>query len=561
MIRELRIRNLAIIEDLRLEFDPALNVMTGETGAGKSIILDALRLILGERSSAEDVRTGEDAAEAEALIDGPFSRQMLALLEESGAPADDDGMVLRREISSSGKSKAVVNGRLAPASQLKQLGDLLVDVHGQHQHQSLLNSTNHLTALDAYANVQNEIKRVGELYAAWTTVKSSLQKLQGDERALAREKDTLEFQLREIDQAELRCNEEQELSVERNRLRNAEKLRECAARAYLILRDGEEDVPAALDLIGTAEASVIDLVKLDDAQTDLNELLVESRFRLQEVAERLRVYADALESDPHRLQQVDDRLDLIHNLKRKYGNSIEEILKVAETNRARLNSLTNRNDEMAKLEQELAARESELMQEATALSAKRKRSAAIFEKLVEKELSQLQMPRTKFLVEFQQSPIGPNGIDRVEFLLAANPGEAPKVLRKVASGGELSRVMLALKSILAEKDAIPTLVFDEIDAGISGATAQVVGDKLRALARTHQVICITHLPQIAVRATRHFAVEKVQVGQRMKTHVRALAPDERIDETARLLGGDASSRTARQHAQELLSKYQEGMED
>lgn len=561
MIRELRIRNLAIIEDLRLEFDPALNVMTGETGAGKSIILDALRLILGERSSAEDVRTGEDAAEAEALIDGPFSRQMLALLEESGAPADDDGMVLRREISSSGKSKAVLNGRLAPASQLKQLGDLLVDVHGQHQHQSLLNSSNHLPALDAYANVQCEIKRVGELYAAWTTVKTSLQKLQGDERALAREKDTLEFQLREIDQAELRCNEEQELGVERNRLRNAEKLRECAARAYLILRDGEEDVPAALDLIGTAEASVADLVKLDDAQIELNEILVESRFRLQEVAERLRVYADALESDPHRLQQVDDRLDLIHNLKRKYGNSIEEILKVAESNRARLNSLTNRNDEIAKLEQELAARESELMQEATVLSAKRKRSAAIFEKLVEKELSQLQMPRTKFLVEFQPSPIGPNGIDRVEFLLAANPGEAPKVLRKVASGGELSRVMLALKSILAERDAIPTLVFDEIDTGISGATAQVVGDKLRALARTHQVICITHLPQIAVRATRHFAVEKVQVGQRMKTHVRALAPDERIDETARLLGGDASSKTARQHAQELLSKYQEGMAD
>ncbi len=561
MIRELRIRNLAIIEDLRLEFDPALNVMTGETGAGKSIILDALRLILGERSSAEDVRTGEDAAEAEALIDGPFSRQMLALLEESGAPADDDGMVLRREISSSGKSKAVLNGRLAPASQLKQLGDLLVDVHGQHQHQSLLNSSNHLSALDAYANVQNEIKRVGEMYAAWTAVKSSLQKLQGDERALAREKDTLEFQLREIDQAELRCNEEQELSVERNRLRNAEKLRECAARAYLILRDGKEDVPAALDLIGTAEASIVDLVKLDDAQIELNEILVESRFRLQEVAERLRVYADALESDPHRLQQVDDRLDLIHNLKRKYGNSIDEILKVAESNRARLNSLTNRNDEIAKLEQELAARESELMQEAAALSAKRKRSAAIFEKLVEKELSQLQMPRTKFLVEFQPSPIGPNGIDRVEFLLAANPGEAPKVLRKVASGGELSRVMLALKSILAEKDAIPTLVFDEIDSGISGATAQVVGDKLRALARTHQVICITHLPQIAVRATRHFAVEKVQVGKRVKTHVRALAAEERIDETARLLGGDASSKTARQHAQELLGKYQEGMAD
>lgn len=573
MIRELRIRNLAIIEQLRLEFEPGLNILTGETGAGKSIILGALRLILGDRSAAEDVRTGEEFAEAEALIDGPLSAGVLQLLAEAGLNAEEDGMVLRREVSANGKSKAVINGRLAPALQLKAVGDLLVDLHGQHQHQSLLSQENHLEALDAFADNASTLAMFAERLREWQIARSALRNLQGDERALEREKDTLEFQVREIDQAELRAGEEESLAAERQRLRNSEQLREAAARAYAMLAEGEADAPTARDLIATAQGHIAEIARLDESQTQMLETLSEMRFRMDDIAERLRDYAESLESDPSRLQAVEERLDLIRNLKRKYGGSIAEILETVERYRERLGSLTNRSDEIARLEQMVAQKESELADASAALSAKRQKAARALEKHMEKELAALQMERAQFRVAFSLSPaqsdsgllyqgqrvvVGERGVDAVEFQLSANQGESLKPLRKIASGGELSRIMLAMKSILAERDAIPTLIFDEIDTGISGATAQVVGEKMKRLAQTHQVICITHLPQIAVRASRHFAVEKTARGRRMVTNVRVLSHEERVQEIARLLGGDASSAAGLKHAEEMLRKHQEG---
>ena len=567
MIRELRIRNLAIIEELNLEFDSGLNILTGETGAGKSIILGALRLVLGERALSEDVRTGADSAEAEALIDGPLPPLVLALLEEAGLPADPEGLVLRREVAADGKSKAVVNGRLAPAHQLKALGAALVDLHGQHQHQSLLNPENHLQALDAFAESGPELERVGAAHGAWLATRAELARLQGDERALEREKDMLERQAREIEQAALRIGEEEALTAERARLRNAERLREASSRAHALLQEGQSDVPSILELLARVEEEIADLAKLDETERPSAEAASEIRFRLEDLATRMRDYATAAESDPARLAVIEDRLDLIHRLKRKYGASIEEILEAAQRYAARLNSLVNREDELARLEERLAAEEAALVEAAEALSAKRQKAARRFERQLLAELAELQMERARFHVEFwreesaegaafegRRYAVGPQGVDRAEFLLSTNPGEALKPLRRIASGGELSRIMLAMKSLLARRDAIPTLVFDEIDVGLSGATAQVVGAKMRRLAESHQVICITHLPQIAARATRHFAVEKAPRGRRVVTQVRCLSENERVAEIARLLSGEAATAVGLKHAQELLKQ-------
>ncbi len=574
MIRELRIRNLAIIEDVRLEFSPGLNILTGETGAGKSIILGALKLILGERAAAEDVRTGEEFAEAEALVDGPLPSKVMQWLAEVGIPAEEDGIVLRREISTAGKSKAIINGRLAPAHQLKALGDLLVDLHGQHQHQSLLDADNHLGALDAFADTDDELADVAAQYGAWSQAKAMLHRLQGDERSLEREKSTLEYQIREIEQAQLRAGEEEELLSERMRLRNSEQLREAAVKAYALLQDSQTDAPSAMELIGAAEGEVAELARLDESQSALLEQMTELRIRLDELAQGIQDYGEALEADPKRLQQVEDRLDVIRNLKRKYGASIQEILQEAESYRERYNSLTNRTEELERLASEVSAAEGALAQACETLSEKRKKAALVFEKKIEQELNELQMGRAKFKVNFEYDFAGAEqgiaygeqrvvvtaaGVDRVEFLLSTNPGEALKPLRKIASGGELSRIMLAMKSILAQRDAIPTLVFDEIDTGISGATAQVVGEKMKKLAQSHQVICITHLPQIAARAYRHIAVQKVPHGKRMTTRVSVLAKEQRVAELARLMGGESSSAAARKHAEELIQRHEKSV--
>ncbi|MCX7011233.1 MAG: DNA repair protein RecN [Candidatus Sumerlaeota bacterium] len=567
MLRELRIRNLAIIEELRLGFDDGLNILTGETGAGKSIILGALRLVLGERAAADDVRTGAEAAEAEALFEAPLPASALQLLEEAGLAPDPEGLIIRREVAADGRSRAFVNGRLAPAHQLRDLGALLIDLHGQHQHQSLLNPDNHLAALDSFADVQAELDAMAETYDAWTGARAELAQLQGDERALEREKDMLEHQAREIEQAALRPGEDEELALERARLANAERLRECAARAFALLQEGEGDVPSLLEMLARVETDVADLAKLDESERPTAEAAGEIRFRLEDLAARMRDYAQRAESDPARLSAVEDRLDLIRRLKRKYGATIEEILDAGARCSQRLNSLAHREDEIARLEQRLAEAERRLVEAAEALSAKRQKAARAFERKLQGELAELQMERARFSVQFWREnsaegaafaegrfAVGPRGVDRVEFLMTTNPGEALKPLRRIASGGELSRIMLGIKSLLARRDAIPTLVFDEIDVGISGATAQVVGAKMRRLAESHQVLCITHLPQIAARAARHFSVEKVPRGKRVATQVRQLGEHERVEEIARLLGGDAASAVGLKHAQELLAQ-------
>jgi DNA repair protein RecN (Recombination protein N) len=571
MIRELRIHNLAIIEELELELGPGLNILTGETGAGKSIILGALRLVLGERASSDDIRTGAKNAAVEASIEGPLPSPVRDILEEAGISAQDQGddLILRRELAPGGKSKAVVNGRLTPIHQLKALGDQLVDLHGQHQHQSLLNPERHIEALDAFAETAPQLRKMAAAHARWSATQGDLARLQGDERALERERAMLGHQVDEIAKADLRPGEEEELTAQRTRLRNAERLRQASSRAQVALQEGDSQAPAVLETLGRVEADIRELAELDPAEKPSAKSAADLLYRVEDLAARMRDYSASAESDPARLEAIEDRLDMIRALKRKYGESIEKILEAMDAYSKRLNSIVNRNEEIEQIEKRLLEDEESLVKAAEALSAKRRKAARTFEKKLVKELGELQMERAGFQVDFQREPaaegqgapfaegrlaVSPQGVDRVEFLLATNPGEGLKPLRRIASGGELSRIMLAMKSLLAARDAIPTLVFDEIDVGISGATADVLGEKMRRLGQSHQVICITHLPQIAARASRHFAVEKITRGKRATTAVRRLDESEREGELARLLGGESASKTGLRHARELLGQ-------
>jgi len=555
VLRELSITHFALIDELRVEFGAGLNVLTGETGAGKSILIDALGLALGTKGEAEQIRTGAEEATVEAAFDlvGEETRRPLA---DSGIEClPDEFLVVRRLLLREGKSKAYVNGRLSSAALLRDLAELLIEVHGQHQGPGLTQPSRQRLLLDAYAGLTGDVAAFRVLYNRRQALREELGSLQAGEREKAQRIDLLQHQRGEIAAARLTDGEEEELIQERTILNHAERLHAAAHLGYEGLYGEEGSVigrVAAL-LSKLKEAQAID-PRLKEA-VDACETGVAS---IQDAAAQLRDYRESVEFDPERLEQVEARLHEVGKLKRKYGGSIAEILKCARSADEELHRLMRSEERGLEVERELGALEANLSQQAAALTARRTAAAARLAMAVRQELQALKMEKAAFAVQVRARPgssgshLEASGADEVEFLIAPNPGEELKPLGRIASGGELSRVMLAIKAILAASDQIPTLIFDEVDVGIGGAMAEVVGQKLWAIGRERQVLSITHLPQIAALADRHLSISKRVKGTRAETAVQVLDGEEKVREIARMLGSKGRSGTPIQHAQEIL---------
>ncbi|NLY91453.1 MAG: DNA repair protein RecN [Firmicutes bacterium] len=568
MLRELVIENFALIERLSLEVGPGFNIMTGETGAGKSIIIDTVSLLLGGRSSAEQVRAGAEAAQIEGVFEVEDRPEVLGLLADWGIPLGDDRLlVINREINQSGRSRCRMNGQTVTVLTLNKVGRLLLDIHGQHEHQSLFSAVSQREILDRYGGelLAKRKAQVAELYSQWQAVKGELAGLEMDEAEEKRRRELIDYQLQEIEAAQLQPGEEEELSKERTLLAGAERLFASVSEAYQLFY-GAEETSTVLDQLGAGVEALTKAAEVDPALQQWVETMSQVACQVEEMARELRSYRDQILFDPERLNQVEARLDEIAKLKRKYGQGIPEILAFAAKLKAELNSLEDRTERQQALTNQLRRIEGELAEAVQALSALRRETAERLEVAVTAQLHEVNMGKTVFkialnrvadaenglMIDGEALAVGKDGIDHVEFLVAPNPGEGLRPLAKIASGGELSRLMLVLKVILAEADQIPTMVFDEIDTGIGGRTAQAVAEKLFLLGRSHQVICVTHLPQIASMAHHHFYIEKRTLNERTMIQVRALGKNERVEELARMLGGAEVTATTREHAREML---------
>ncbi len=567
MLQEITVKNLALIEEIHLDFSPSFNVMTGETGAGKSIIIDALGLALGGRFSAEMIRSGAETA----LVDAAFlignRPELQDYLTGIGIQVGPDNMlIIQREISNTGKNRCRVNGQLVTVLSLTKIGEYLIDIHGQHEHQSLLFAEKQLELLDQYAGAHCMKLRcdMGQVFKEWQTLDNEYHTLQQNEADLTRKVELLKFQIEEINQAKLVIGEDEDLLKERDILAASERLYEAANQSYQALYD-DANGNAAVELLGTAERTLAQVAAVDPRLESILETLREAACQAEEVSRELRSYQEQIQFDPARLAQIDARLDELSNLKRKYASNIGEILLFAERCEQELSGIAHREERSAELEGELVKMRSRLSELAEALSKERQTAAEKLEVAIMAQLNDLNMAQTRFKINLSQtiSPsgidfqgktveVGSSGADKIEYLVAPNPGEGLKPMTKIASGGELSRIMLALKSILAELDAIPTMVFDEIDVGIGGRTAQAVAEKILLIGQSRQVLCVTHLPQIASLARRHFYIEKQVAGDRTEVSVRELSMNERVEELARMLGGAQVTDTTRQHAREML---------
>ena len=573
MLAELSISNFAIIDRLAVRLAPGFNVLTGETGAGKSVVIDAVSAILGGKIGADFVRTGAEQAHVEAIFtvaDSASGYALVQLLAEHGVEIEEGNLILSRDVYRSGRTVARVNGRAVPHSLLQQVGQMLVDIHGQSEHLSLLRSAYQMDVLDEYAGVLDLRSRVAVAVGELRKVRREMERLVVDQRELARRADLLRFQVNEIESARLREGEDEELARERNRLANAERLAAAADAAYQALYAGNGDSPAAIDRLGEAEAALAELVRLDPSLQPQAEALANAVYLVEEVSRATRSYRDAVEFNPARLALVEERLDLIRALKRKYGSSVAEVLAFGQQAAAELEGLAHGEERRG----ELAAQEKAALSAAGALAAElsrqRLRASRELAKAVERELADLNMKHARFAVALEQvadpeglplqddRPDAPRyafeatGVDKVTFLISPNPGEPLKPLAKIASGGEMSRLLLALKTVLSRADKVGTLIFDEIDVGIGGRSGGVVGAKLAGLAGAHQVICVTHLPQIACYADAHFRIAKAVAGERTVTSIEQLCEDGQIDELAAMMAGAGASTKARQSAAELL---------
>jgi DNA repair protein RecN (Recombination protein N) len=609
MLTELSIRDLAIIDRLELTFAPGFNVLTGETGAGKSIIIDAVNLLLGDRTSADVVRAGAERTEVEGTFQlGPAAARVTPMLAEHGLEGDQpDLLVLAREVRANGRSVARVNGRGVTTALLSEIGGLLVDVHGQGEHLSLLHEREHVGLLDRYAGLDGEVAAIADLARRVRGVRRELENLQQDERERARRIDLLAYQVEEIRGANLALGEAEELEAERRRLANAEQLAELSGEALMLLSGGDmlgeetgQGEMGALDALGAAEQAISRLARVDPGATALAEQLGEAAALLDDLARELARYRDAIEFNPRRLAEVEERVHLIHGLQRKYGDTIADVLAYGERAAVELESISHAEERIA----ELAAEEGRLLavigRQGAALSAARRAAGARMARAIEAELADLQMVQARFAVQIiwaadaagavveadaatlagaapGRYAFGGHGLDAVAFLVSANPGEPLKPLAKVASGGETSRLMLALKTVLGRADETPTLIFDEIDQGIGGRVGGTVGKKLWGLTGgggaeeqmsrgaeglstfnlqpstfNHQVLCITHLPQLAAYGDAHFHVAKHIAGERTITEARVLTGDARVAELASMMG--ANSESGRASVAEMMAE-------
>ena len=552
MLTELHIQNFAIIDRLELDFGPGLVVFTGETGAGKSIIMDALDMLLGGRADATLIRSDADLARVEGTFkfSGPERLAAQELLKREDLLDEPDYVTLTREVRREGRSVARINGRTISLSLLKELGEVLVDIHGQSEHLSLLNTHAHLGLLDRYASVESPLAAYRKTYQNLLGIRRDLQGLREAQRDAERRTEMLTFQAEEIESARLKPGEDEALREERDRLANAESLASLAQQALTVLDEGTSESPASTDLIGQAVQSLAKLAQIDKTQNPLAEQSISLEETLADLAHSLRNYLEAIEYNPKRLEETEERLDLIRRLERKYGGSIESTLAYALDARKQLETISTATERIGELENAESAALAKLAGQGLGLSQKRKESAEQMSKSIEAELDDLRMAAARFAVDFQTKPAADgiplpdgtrvvfdgNGLDKVEFLVAPNPGEGLKPLAKIASGGETSRLMLALKNVLARADQVPTLIFDEIDQGIGGRVGGTVGEKLWHLGRAHQVFVITHLPQLAVFGDQHFQVQKVVEHNRTLTRVTRLTGEPRTLELAQMLG-------------------------
>ncbi|WP_121662727.1 DNA repair protein RecN [Metabacillus litoralis] len=558
MLAELSIKNFAIIESLTVSFERGLTVLTGETGAGKSIIIDAIHLLAGARGSSEFVRYGEKRAELEALfLLDDTNHPVYLKCEEFGIDVSDGMIILRRDMSSTGKSICRINGKLVTIAVLREVGQLLVDIHGQHDNQELMNEENHLSLLDQYGGqeVKDALEAYLDVYRHYDGLKKKITQLSENEQEMAHRLDLLQFQLDEIEKAELQPKEDELLQEEKNQISNYEKIYDALQNGYNSLH-GEQK---GLDWIGLAMSQLENVGQINATLKELSETVSNAFYMLEDISYQLRNELESLEFDPGRLNYVEGRLNEINTLKRKYGQSVEEILTYSAKIEEEIDTIQNKDSHITKLQKELQSITEDLSIEAKNLSMIRQKHAKMLIEEIHQELKELYMEKTSFDVNMKEKRNNVNeikytstGAEEIEFYISTNPGEPLKPLNKTASGGELSRIMLAMKSIFSQHQGITSIIFDEVDTGVSGRVAQAIAEKIYRVSNGSQVLCITHLPQVAAMADTHLYIAKETKSGRTKTSVKPLVEDEKVKEIGRMIAGVEVTELSKEHARELL---------
>ena len=557
MLEHLHIKNVALIKESEISFGEGLNILTGETGAGKSMVIDSLQFALGGRAGKDFLRHGEKMASVEALF-AVQSESLQEKLEENGIEPEEDGSVLiTRTLSETGKSVCRVNGSTVTVSMLKEFAEDLIDIYGQHEHQSLLNPSRHIRLLDRFcgAGFGEAMEEYKASFQALKEIDRQLEALMGDESQREQRMDILSFQKEEIETAAIKAGEEEELLEQKKRLGSMEKLMRLTGEGLALLYDGNDRMPSACDQLGDALSKLQEAAEIDPALTSFADALADAYAAVEDTARELKREAEKQENDPETLEQIEERLQIIYKLKRKYGGTVEAVLAFYDKVAEELDFLANSNEKVAELTAAKEKEQKKLTAYAETLTARRKDTAEQVAEQIEKALQDMEMKGARFHIQIdEKADWTADGKDKVEFLISANAGESLKPLAKIASGGEMSRVMLALKTVLVDADEIGTFIFDEIDTGVSGRTARKVGEKMRFLGKKRQILCITHLPQIAAMADSHFLIEKESQGTETTTKVTPLSEEGSVGEVARLMGGSDVTETTLAAARELIAE-------
>ena len=550
MLNQLSVRNVAVIDKLDINLHDGVSVLTGETGAGKSIIIDSINMILGDRANKELVRYGTDKAVVQAVFDAPKS--VINILEENDIDVEDETVIITRQVTKEGKSVARINGMVVTLNILREISDRLINIHGQHDNQALLTPIRHITFLDAYADNEEYINRYKGILSKKREIEKKISSLEMDEQEKMQRIDLLEYQVNEIKKASLEKGEEDDLREQRDIYTNAEQITKSVNEAYMNLYEGDE-IQSAYDGISIAVNEISQISDLNPQLKSIYDTLNEIMYSLEDTAHEIKEFGETVEFDEQTLNEIEERLDLISRLKRKYGNSIEEILEYLKKAESELNDIKLSDERTNELKEELKNITKELKEKGNILTQRRENAAKVLEENIEKSLHELNMEKSKFKVSIENDgTFYDNGMDKVEFLISTNPGEPLKPLVKIASGGELSRVMLAIKSILADSDGVDTMIFDEIDTGVSGKAAMSIAKKLAVIAKNKQVICITHLPQLTAMADNHYLIQKNTDGEMASTTLKELDEEGRELELARIIDGGEVTELALSHAKQML---------
>ncbi|EIA33163.1 DNA repair protein RecN [Ligilactobacillus salivarius] len=551
MLQELSIKDFAIIDEIQISFQPKMTVLTGETGAGKSIIIDALGLLAGGRGSTEFIRKGEKKAVIQGLFTLPREANTYNILEEYGIDSEDGQIILQRDLYRGGRNICRINGMMVNLATLRKIGETLIDIHGQNEHQELMKPENHIDLLDEYDKKTSELRNQYQVvYQNYRKLKLSMEKKEADEKAWAQRLDMLNFQVKEIEEAGLKINEEDELVEEKNKLDNFQAIHDALELSYQILSGEKIDVVGNL---GNAMNELSDVSDLSENLQEINTKISDAFYSLEDAARDISDELDSMEWNGERLNEIEERLELIHQLKRKYGDTIEDILHYHSRIVKELREMENAEQNSEKQERQLSEALEKVKELAIKLSKQRKKSAKKLEKMIHEQLSALYMDKAVFEVKFlNNSKLYSKGIDKVEFYIQTNPGEEMGPLAKIASGGELSRIMLALKTIFSQKMGVTSIIFDEVDTGVSGRVAQAIAEKISQISNNSQVLCITHLPQVAAIADNHYYISKSVNDGRTETSLKELDEKQKIREIARMLSGSEITELTLKHAEELI---------